>query len=269
MGEDDEVFARIIVQKPIYVKSRSGRRAFLATIDELVASLEIAVSPARLRSYRGEADDARAMLVNYFWNIALCEALYPVINGFELALRNRVDAVLREAFDDPLWFLRDDLLDSREVSNIKRARTKLGNLKMAPTPGQYVAGLEFGFWVGLWRDFYEAVDPARPNKLSWIGGGNDLGLVVAVFPHAPSAFRSRSRLNDVLNRIKTLRNRAFHHEPVWNMPGLQGEHENIITTLGWIDPDMAKLIRLYDRFPTVFAHGRHDVEQMLALHFLS
>lgn len=110
-----------------------------------------------------------------------------------------------------------------------------------PDPVHYISECSFGFWVGLFRGDYEQ---ALWNR-----------LLPAVFPHAPRRLRSRSGLYERLDRIRRLRNRVFHHEPIWHLQDLEQQHELILETIGWISPAMLELTRLLDRFDSVYTMG--------------
>lgn len=61
-----------------------------------VSSLWSALSHPRLDlGFRASAAESeRTVLARYLYNLALCEALYPVLHTLEIALRNSLDAVL-------------------------------------------------------------------------------------------------------------------------------------------------------------------------------
>ena len=48
---------------------------------------------------------------------------------------------------------------------------------------------------------------------------------------------------------------SFHHEPVWHLPDLEQQHQQILETIGWISPAMLAMTRLLDRFPSVYTRG--------------
>lgn len=55
--------------------------------------------------------------------------------------------------------------------------------------------------------------------------------------------------------IRRLRNRVFHHEPVWHLRDLEEQHQRILETIGWISPAMPEMTRLIDRFDSVYTRG--------------
>lgn len=59
-------------------------------VSQFVASLERPVSHVWLENYRSEnVTDGLDMVIHSFFNFELSEALYPVLQAFEVALPNR------------------------------------------------------------------------------------------------------------------------------------------------------------------------------------
>ena len=66
-----------------------------------------------------------------------------------------------------------------------------------------------------------------------------------------------------MEEVRALRNRVFHHEPVWHYQDLQRRHGLIIETIGWINPAMRRFVEMLDRFPETYAKGAGYYEQEL------
>ncbi len=115
---------------------------------------------------------------------------------------------------------------------------------MSPTAGDLVSGLNLGFWVDLLKGRYEQV--------LWPA------LLREVFPYATRKQRSREQAYQRLAGIQHLRNRVFHHEPIWLLPDLVEQHRLILETIGWISPAMLALTRLLDRFDSVYTRGAQN-----------
>ena len=64
-----------------------------------------------------------------------------------------------------------------------------------------------------------------------------------------------SILHRRLDRIRRLRNRVFHHEPIWHLPDLAEQHRLVLETIGWISPAMREMTLLLDRFDSVYTMG--------------
>lgn len=78
----------------------------------------------------------------------------------------------------------------------------------------------------------------------------------------PRRLRTRANLAQRFNEVRKLRNRIFHHEPIWYWP-LKQKHERILEAIHWIEPAMVDLISTVDRFPDVYADGIAPIEAKL------
>ena len=166
--------------------------------------LRRAISHERLEAYRMRGADMNGMnlYVHYAWNIALSESLYPALQGLEIALRNSIHDASAERFGTENWFSDDlSLLLPPEQDSIRKARGALIKEGKQPEEEGVIAELSFGFWTSLFDVRYEQ------RLWPW--------LLKPVFPFMPRSIRTRKMLSGRLNRIRHLRNRVFHHEPVW------------------------------------------------------
>lgn len=208
-----------------------------------------AISSERLAPYlRQTHGDLEKTLCLYLWNIALCESLYPLLNLTETTLRNKLDAHLAELFGQREWF---DLgwLDTRDASKISEARRKIAGSNRTATPGRMVAELTFGFWTSLLDVRYER------TKILWPH------LAPKVFADAPRKSRTRKAQSRYASAIRDLRNRVFHHEPIWHCMHLPATVNDSKTWLSWLSPEAASLAKRLDRFhelmkagPDLFTH---------------
>ena len=182
----------------------------------------------------------RTIYAAYAWNIALCESLYPALNGFEIALRNGVNTAATRQFGSEHWF--SGRLKTLEVEQLNRSRLQIdpSGVRLV-TARELVAGLSLGFWVNLFKGRYE--------QILWPQ------LLRMVFPYTTKRQSTREFLYQRLNRIRRLRNRVFHHEPIWHWQDLEQQHQQILETIGWISPAMLAMTRLLDRFSSVYTGG--------------
>ena len=75
-------------------------------------------------------------------------------------------------------------------------------------------------------------------------------LLPAVFPALPTG----AQLTAIEGRIKAirlLRNRVFHHEPVWNNGSLRAEYQAAMDVLQWLSPEQHTVMRRWSHFPDV------------------
>jgi hypothetical protein len=219
-----------------------------------------ALSNERLHEYRrAPSDTALQRLGLYAWNIALCESLYPAFHLCEVTLRNSLFEVLRREFPVvprgtrvTCWL--DD--GSRVLTPEHSARVNAAKLKLLDrlkgsrvvfTPGRLVAEMSFGFWTYLFDSDYGYVSARTPGL--WPR------LLEDVFPNLPDPQMVPRRRGDFAARfaeIVRLRNRAFHHEPLWNEPDLDKKHAMVVQTIEWMNPAVARALQEFDRFGWVW-----------------
>lgn len=211
-------------------------------VTQFVASLQIPLPPIRLQEYRPANGSDLEMVTNYFWDIALAEALLPVLHGVELALRNSLHAQLTLLHGSNMWFYMPGVLEPGQLGQLAGALRQLASRRTQPTDGHIVAELTFGFWVTLISDPYQ--------QRLWQPSG--YALLSSVFPHATRL--SRQDIHRQYNIIRRdLRNRVFHHEAIWDRPNLQQDHQDVLEAIRWISPTLEQAISSIDKFPRVLA----------------
>ncbi len=202
--------------------------------------LQDAISPARLRPYQEPGDDEADTIARYLWNVSLCESFYAPLQHLEVTLRNNLHEQIAHFKRDPLWLHENTpWLATEQANAISEAKTLLVRQGKPLTTGHLIAELSFSFLMGLLRAQYEQNPWPR--------------LIVRVFPGFPPKLRARAVLSRRLSDIRHLRNRVFHHEPLWNRPRLQDEYEETIEAIGWMNGAMKRIIRATETFPHVFA----------------
>ena len=202
--------------------------------------LKPAMSEDRLGTYLITAgfDPDRALRL-YVWNAAIGEAFHLPIQGVEVGLRNRINGALIAMFGPEWWqdagFLRAIGGDRERLSDLDMARRRIARRGVPLTTGQTVATLSFGFWVGMLH--------ARYNPGIWSG------QLRTAFPSLPPA-KNRYDLADSAKRVSELRNRIWHHEPVFRM-NLMAEFTAVMELLTWVCPVKAAWIRPQCRVPAL------------------
>ncbi len=211
-------------------------------------------SSERFDAYRLSSDDDLAVLARYLWNIELCEALYPALQTCEVVLRNNIhDAAIR-AYSTDMWFhsshgilaLRDQAKADEAIATVARFHPTRS------TSGHIVAELTFGFWTALLDRRYDRV---LWPKL-WRFG----------FPSVPIPVRARHILLRRLEAVRRLRNRVFHHEPVWRARYLQQQYTDLIEVIDWLAPELSMTIKLLDRFNVVYGQDFNTYAQRVEAH---
>ncbi|WP_305041795.1 hypothetical protein [Geoalkalibacter sp.] len=219
------------------------------------ALLQKAISHERLEGYsrRKEMQGNNSLFAHYAWNLALSESLYPALQGIEVALRNSMHDAALNRFGSATWF-EGDLLHERDQRFVTVARNALLSAGKTMEPSRILAELSFGFWTSLFDVRYEQ------RLWPW--------LLKPVFPYMPRRLRTRAELSRRLNKIRLLRNRVFHHEPIWFWQDLKQQHRNLLETLSWINPAMPRFIGIIDRFPRVAETGCVPYHEQVANLFL-
>jgi len=208
-----------------------------------VLALTNALSHNRVDPFKkdGEIDNIQ-WLSRYCWNLTLSEALYTPLQNVEIALRN---ALYRPIAEDKGkdWLLpaRQIILQDKERLEVEKAIEFLSHHKKAIEPSRVVAELNFGFWTGLLNRRYE-------HKL-WPF------YLQRVFPFAPARERKRRIFSERFDRIRKLRNRVFHHEPIWRWDDLRERHQEILEAIHWMSPSLAQLVTRTDRFLKTYDDG--------------
>ena len=201
-----------------------------------------------MSSYLSRVDQSEPQAYGaYAWNVALCESFYAALQGIEITLRNGVNDAAIAEFGTQEWYLAN--VSPRDEKIVNHTTKALKTKGKQPTPSNYVAEFTFGFWVSLFS--------GRNHHGPW------QRVLTSPFAHAPKAQRSPSNLLPRLEGIRRLRNRVFHHEPVWHYGDLQQQHGLMIETIGWINPEMRRFVQMLDRFPETHAKGAGAYEQQL------
>lgn len=153
------------------------------------------LSTDRFATYLARADGDRTNALRwYMWNAAVSATLHGPLHLLEVTLRNAVHDRLAQ-HRSPMWFDLPDPLRAPEAQQVSEARGYLVERAEAPTAGKIVAELSFRFWVGMFSRKYDRL---------WTSE------LATIFHPRPI----RHELHTKLDRLRTLRNRIAHHEPI-------------------------------------------------------
>lgn len=225
-------------------------------VAQLIADLGLPIAHVRLESYRPINGSDDQMLSNYLWNVALCEALYPALNVFEIALRNAIHTAATAQFGTDLWFDIPNLLKRWQPGEIGEARIAIARRGRQITADRIVAELKCGFWTTiLSRDYHGDL---------W--NLNNAAPLAVAFPHARGPLFRRQLIHARVNDLRIFRNRVFHYEPIWNHPNLARKYEEILEAINWISPPAVGVLSLIDRFPLVHQRGLPQIWTLITGH---
>lgn len=187
----------------------------------LIDTLRPVISDGRIGTYLVASgfDGTRALRM-YIWNAQVGEAFHLPIQAVEVGLRNRVNDALVSEYGQDWW--KDerlaDILDDERKADIALVLRRIRNRGLSEETGQIVAGLSFGFWVGMLQGRY--------NKDIWSRH------LRSAFPDFP-ANRNRKTLASAAGRVAFIRNRISHHEPIIKLD-LAKENATLMGLLEWI-----------------------------------
>lgn len=197
-------------------------------------------------SFAMQQDKQKTMLL-YRYNIYLSQKLFGIIGMFEVALRNKIDAHYRTYFNQNDWLLQQCLSNGafyglRTSHIVQEAYLKLRN-RNCYTHDRLISELSFG----VWTSFFD-----RP--LFRAGGQN----IHQIFSSRPSGTTQR-QLNQNLDKIRQIRNRIAHHQPLCfdqnnqkNTQYVQEHYNAIIECTNWLGYENAHIY-----------HGIDHVQQII------
>jgi hypothetical protein len=201
-----------------------GQEEFIYT-QEILDKIEKYISPERLAPYKSIARGDRWVAIHlYERNTELSEALYGVIQGLEVSLRNSIHNIMSADIGRDDWY---DVvgLDQPEQDALADAKRAIQNRPTALSPGKVVAELTFGFWVKLTSSAYE--------KSLWVKH------LYKIFPIRVK----RTQLHGRLTELKTLRNRIAHHERIIGKRDLLQDYPDLLEAIRWVSPAIESWVR--------------------------
>jgi hypothetical protein len=210
-------------------------------------ALQVTLSAPRLGTYLSHAQgDMREAVRLYEANTILSEALYSVLQGFEVAARNSMHSAMKRGTGHDAWYNRVTLKDP-EMESVESAERKIVRAGKTISPDRVVSELSFGFWVALCARHYASA--------LW------LPYLNKAFPHASLGHKAAHQR---LNSIRLLRNRVAHHECILSR-NLENEYRDILEATAWICTDTAMWVRETNRFEVAFMqHSKRPLQPLRA-----
>lgn len=192
--------------------------AQLETLTTYISLERLRMYIAAIRNFTDSTDRLRRALKLYEKNTAYCEALYTVMQGFEVTFRNAIHNRLSADLGSEWWFEQFAFLDV-EREAIVRAKVTIERKPQKVTADRVVAELTFGFWVRLFSGDY-ADTMWGPSLKHIVPSGFERGIVYARFKD-----------------LKTLRNRIAHHNRIIGRHNVTAKqlYEQTMETIGWLD----------------------------------
>jgi abortive infection bacteriophage resistance protein len=204
-------------------------------------ALEACMSPERMKSYiaKAKGDHAKAFEL-YLWNTSLSASLYGPLQALEVSLRNSINRELCVKYGAE-WYknTKPVLFLDNQADRLVEAMKDFDKSRPI-TVSDVVASVSFGFWTDILHfEMYDELWRQCTHK---------------AFPNRPKGTK-RNTIAPIVKRLKDLRNRVAHHEPIWNRDLIK-EHDAIIDLIAWIDPITSDWIKQHSLFPSVWSNPR-------------
>lgn len=223
------------------------------------AEITANLSASRLRTYRTGLTTSQSGLPTsetvkaYFLLNEVSQHFFVPLQLVEVVLRNRINDHVKNCKGKANWYdsvpatvkAKDQVIKAKDLT-----KEEVKN----PTPDDVVCRLTFGFWVNMLDGSQR--DAAKPDHYIWDQYG-----FKRVFPGASTGV-SIGLVSNRLLTLNTLRNRLFHHEPIWKgnkvdsvesaMKRIKARYADLIEVLGWLSPEKQALLHAWS-FPGRFA----------------
>ena len=207
------------------------------------------LSEARLKAYGKDGADEFTIISRYYLNMALSEALYPVLQTAEVALRNAIHGQLSLRTGRSDWY-ETITLPKNQLLQLNQVKAKLKGGSKPCSPDRLIAELTFGFW----SSFFTA-----PHKNSGIA----YYLCKSCFALAPKPERNYKKLAVKWQNIRKLRNRISHHERILHFSDLDQQHQDILELICWMNPTLYHTVLTLDRFSALRTNGLPPLQAQL------
>lgn len=185
----------------------------------------------------------------------ISQHFYVPLQLVEIVLRNSIHTHVSTKLNRTNWF---NILPTTKTSQDMVTEAK--RLAVAEVAGRAIADddvvcrLMFGFWAYMLDAQYRNT----ADKQRFIWAQHDFKKV---FPGAPRGI-TISMVMVRLKNLNDLRNRLFHHEPIWRSPKvhslesattvLRQRYSDMLEVLHWMSPDLHALVHAWS-FPGRFA----------------
>lgn len=164
--------------------------------------LKLVSQPRLARYLRASNGNESLSMQAYFLNMDISGNLFKAISFLEISLRNRINEIVPHAtqLKADQWLI--ELLNKRapsnpEFNNTKKKIREAIKLSKDETHDQVICQLSFGFWCSLFSGYNYTIIGSRIMK----------------YLH-PRRKQEPKELRGKLHKIRTIRNRIAHQEPI-------------------------------------------------------
>jgi hypothetical protein len=209
---------------------------------------EYFISEPRINRFLRATNNSKSKAQNlYRVNLRVAQSFYPILNLFEIFLRNSINYQISSYFTNPSWiitekqgFMSDPSLSPSRFkmrSSVQYAERIIRQRGATLTTGKVIAEQTFGFWTSLFDTHHYRL----------IGG-----CVIHCFPNKPPQV-NRNIINQNLHRVREFRNRIYHNEPICfnnnnHIDFMEAINikDSIYNLLDWMDSDLVDYVKYFD-----------------------
>jgi hypothetical protein len=198
--------------------------------DQEQIAIPAVLSPARFQTFLIARDNnALRALQLYQWNAQIsAEFLYP-LHVFEICLRNAVANAAGSAYRSDEWpwstAFEMSLPTTHSPQRFSPRRELVATRDWRPRPrqttGKVIAELKFAFWVSMYT--------GRHDGRLW---NQYMRREYPNLPQGMTAASARERIRATADKVRDLRNRIAHHEPIFSRD-LKTEYQGIAEIVGY------------------------------------
>lgn len=206
--------------------------------------------------YKAANGDKNKAQMLYFANMKIAQAFHPLLSAFEVILRNQLHYALARHFSDGSWIINQktgfmvapsltymDKRTKRMVTNdyllreVQKAEKKIASCGTSITAGRVIAEQTIGFWNSLYEVHHYVLLCGVPGT---------------IFRRLPRGY-GRKEINNAILRIRELRNRINHNEPICfvnkkcDFSYVKDMYRLISGFLSWIDPVIMPSLQEVDK----------------------
>lgn len=182
----------------------------------------------------------------YLHNVRITESLTPFFSTVEIALRNSIHRQLGAYFGRSDWWetWADNQAYQGQFNRIQSAYSKLRRRREPTTPDKVIAELTFGFWATLLN--------VELQHTLW-------SPLRKAFPYCPKRQRQRKTVSALVNTLREMRNRAFHHEPLlWLTPDVGAVYADGLKLISWIHGPLESWLINLSRVHAIWADWKQS-----------
>ena len=164
------------------------------------------LSSIRLSRYLQKTGNTSDALKLYLWNSEISGALLPILSLCEVTLRNSIDVALTNIYGENWAYnevFRLSLPDTKKGFNSRQEIINLSK-KHKNSPNQIITEAKFIFWQTLFTK--------RHDERIW---NTQLSKCFPNMELLSSIPEGRTEIYQTIEKIRKLRNRIAHHEPIF------------------------------------------------------